>query len=220
MRYWLLAVALLIGVTLPCGAAFAAYGHENELSNPCFELGSQDWEYSPNVLFGPYAERPHTAYDPPGYGEAGYLRQIVDDSLYSGWNPALNHKVGLLTFWLYTTGPAYVKVGFDWWDRLEGPKPIGFSDPDYHFEILPMEFQSVGQWSQVSVPFDWAGKPGNNQPRWVSIEIYFYGCTQTGFEAAVDDMSFTAQCIPEPSSLMALFGGLVSAGFVIRRRRS
>lgn len=219
MRYWLVVLALLLGATMPCSVGYAYYGHENELVNPCFEDGGDGWEYSPNVLFGAYADRPHTAYDPPGlYGEAGYLRQIVDDSLFSGWNPELNHKVGLLTFWLYTTGPAYVQVGFDWWDRITDPRPIGFSDPDYHYEVLPQEFQSEGAWTQVSVPFDWAGKPGNNQPRWVSIEIYFFGCTQTGFEAAVDDMSFTAQCIPEPSSLIVLLGGLFSAGFVVRKR--
>jgi hypothetical protein len=84
--------------------------------------------------------------------------------------------------------------------------------------VLPQQYRSLNQWTLVAVPFDWAGLPGNNQPRWVSIEIYFYGCTQIDY-AAVDSMEFWGKCVPEPSSLIALFGGLVSAGLVLRRRR-
>ena len=218
MRRWLVVVALLWGVTVPCTGVWASYGHENELENPDFDLQGQYWDYADSVFFGPKAGHDTTAYDPPGQGEAGYLRQVVDDSLFPGWDPLLNHKVGQLSFWLYTTGPAYLQVGFDWWDRLVGPKPVGYGQSDYHSVLLAEQYKSVGDWTLVTVPFDWAGRPGNNQPRWVSVEFYFYGCTQTEY-AAVDSTEFWGECVPEPSSLIALFGGLLSAGLVLRRRR-
>ena len=218
MRIWLVVMALFWGITVPCAGAWATYLHENELDNPCFENGGDSWEYSDNVFFDAKYDREHIAYDPPGYGESGYLRQVVDDSLFSGWDPLLNHKVGELSFWLYTTGPAYVKVGFDWWDSVTMSRPVPRTLAD-HFVLLDEEYRSLEDWTLVTIPFDWAGREGNNQPRWVSVEIYFYGCSQTGFEAAVDTVYFTGQCIPEPSSLIALFGGLLSAGAVLRRRR-
>lgn len=216
-------LAAVLAIFAFASGAYAGYGHENELLNPCFEQGGEYWEYSQTVQFnagqGLKFDRPHIAYDPAGQGESGYLRQVVDDSLFPGWDPNLNRKVGTLSFWVYTTGGAYLKVGFDWWDRLTGPKPIGFSDPDYHYEILPTEYRSVGQWSYVELDYDWGGKPGNNQPRWVSIEFYFYGCVG-GNEAAVDDVSFTAMCIPEPSGIVALASSILAlSGFAWRRRR-
>jgi len=225
MLRWIVIVSFLAAVLIPCSGASAAWLHENELANPCFEQSGAEWDPNGNMAFNAGTgelkfDRPHIAYDPPGVGESGYIRQIVDNSQFSGWNPNLNHKIGYLTFWVYTTGPAYVQVGFDWWDRTTDPKPVGYNEPGYHTEILPMQFTSLEQWTPVDIVFDWAGKPGNNQPRWVSLEFYFWGCSQTGFEAAVDDVYFTSQCVPEPSCLVALSGSLAGlAGLALRARR-
>jgi len=215
MRRWLVVLALLLGVTVPCSQAWAAGGHENELENPCFENGGASWEVVGPVQFGPMDDRAHVAWDPQGeLGESSYLRQVVDDSLFNGWDPLLNHKVGELSFWLKTTGDAYVQVGFDWWDRMTLPKPGPGDTVGYHYVVLDRHYQSLNQWTQVVVPYDWV----NVQPRWVSIEIYYFACIGVNY-AAVDTTEFWGKCVPEPSSLIALFGGLVSAGLVLRRRR-
>jgi len=169
---WFGIAAVLVGAFVLASSAFAGYGHENEFLNPCFIQGGTDWEASPNVLFNAGGElkfgRPHIAYDPMGQGESAYLRQIVDYSPHIGWNPDLNRKIGTLSFLLYTTGTAYLKVGFDWWDRLTGPKPVGAGQ---YYEILDTEFRSVDEWTRIEVDYDWLGKPGNNQPTRVPRSI-------------------------------------------------
>jgi hypothetical protein len=206
-------------VTVPCSGVWATYAHENELVNPDFDLGEQGWEdHSSSVLFGSKAEHDTTAWDPAGQGEVGYMRQVVDDSQFPGWNPLLNHKIGQLSFYLYSTGDAWLQVGFDWWDRLTGPKPLPGDIQGYHYVVLPQQYRSTAQWTLVTVPFDWAGRVGNNQPRWVSVEFYYYGCTGIDY-AAVDSTEFWGECVPEPSSLIAVFGGMLSAGLVLRKRR-
>jgi hypothetical protein len=216
---------MLLGVTLALALAFAApawavYG--NEIDNPCFEQGGLNWEASEQVGFNagtaPVFERPHIAYDPwPIPGAAGSLRQIVDNSKSPYWDPALNRKVATLDFDVYTTGDAYVVIGFDWWDYMGDVKPVG---PAPYEELLPMQFKSVGQWTRFSVTYDWWDKPGQtHQPRWISLEVGFFGCSGTGFEAAVDDMVLISRCVPEPSSLVALSGLFGIAGLAWRRRR-
>ena len=203
----------------------------NELDDHCFIDGASTtaWEYSPSVLFNGNGDpdkmtglkfgRGHIAWDPAGYGESGWMRQIVDD-MRGNWNPNYNHKIADISFGLYTTGPAYVQVGIDWWDDATQPTKPARGAVAPHFELLPTQYTSVDDWTDVNLTFDWAGKPGDQQPRWVSLEFFFFGCSQTGFEAAVDDVSFVGTCVPEPSSMLALSGGLIGlVGLIARKRR-
>lgn len=235
MRYYLIAAILVVF----CFAATVSMAQDipvNELLNSCFEQGGAQWE-DDGVNFNAGTstsifDRNHVAYDdnqsaPTGLTPAnslvpsGTLRQIVDDSLSPYWNPELNRKVGYLSFWLKTSGDAYVKVGFEWWDSITMDKP-GRGAVGEHSVILNEEYRSAEDWTEVLVPFDWLGREGNNQPRWVGINFYFYGCSGTANTAAVDDTLFQARCVdvPEPSSLLALFGGASGLiGFAIRRRK-
>lgn len=213
-----MAFLLLAGLFALSAPVFAGID-EPLLVNGCFGDGSAGWEYSENVIFGEFGGRPDTAYDPWPYpGASGYIRQVVDNSKSPFWDPNLNHKIEVLEFDLYTTGEGYVQIGFDWWDQYWGDtKPIGQAP---FFEILPTQFTSVGQWTRYAVEFDFYGKPGATwQPRWTSIEIYFFGCYGDN-EAGIDDLVLTSRCVPEPSSMLALSGSLLGlAGFVLRRRR-
>ncbi len=202
--------ALLVGL---CSTALA-----NELENGCFEQGSTGWEYTENVFFNAGTDdvfgRPHIAVDPwPIPGAAGSIRQIVDDSLSPSWDPDLDHKIVDLTFDVYTTGEAYVVVGFDWWDYMGDTKPVGAAPYE---ELLETHFISPNQWTTFHVTYDWVDKPGQtHQPRWVSVEFGFFGCSGTGYEAAVDTVVFEGRCVPEPASLMLLALGALA---LVRRR--
>lgn len=219
-------ILLLIALFALGTAAYAQYDVPL-LDNGCFEQGGAGWEASEAVVFNAGTGvdvygRSHIAYDPwpypiPGDQPSGYLRQIIDNSKSPDWNPNLNHKIETLEFNLYTEGEGYVMVGFDWWDTDSSTKPSG---PAPYWEILPTKYYSPNQWTRISVTYDWAGKPGpTQQPRWTSIEIYFYGCAGTGNEAGVDDIVVTSRCVPEPSSTMALGGSLLGlVGFAWRRR--
>ena len=207
-------VAAILAAGLMAGTGLA-----NELDNGCFEQGSTAWEFTPSVTFNaggePVFGRPHIAVDPwPIPGAAGSIRQIVDDSTSPYWDPILNHKIGTLSFDVYTTGDAYVVAGFDWWDDMGPTKPVG---PGQYEELLPTHFTSLGQWTRYNVEYDWANKPGlTHQPRWVSIEFGFFGCSGTGYEAAVDTVEFIGRCVPEPAGLALLALGLP---VVLCRRR-
>jgi len=207
----------LLGVLLVCfvggGAALA-----DELDNPSFIDGSTGWEYTEGVLFnagGPLVfDRPHIAFDPfPIPGAAGSIRQVVDNTRSPYWNPTLNDKIATVDFDVYTTGDAYVVVAFDWWDYMGPDKPVGAAQYE---EVLPTHFLSPDEWNRFSVTYDWADKPGQtHQPRWISLEFGFFGCSGTGYEAAVDDVVLTSRCVPEPVSLAVLaLGGLA----MLRRR--
>jgi len=191
---------------------------EPMVDNGSFDYSGAGWEYSESVIFGEYQGHDTTAYDPWPYpGASGYIRQIIDNSKSPYWNPALNHKIETLEFDLYTEGEGYVQIGFDWWDNYFGSqKPVGQAPM---FEILPTQYQSKDHWSTISVTYDWLGKPGATwQPRWTSIEIYFFGCTN-GNEAGVDSITVTSRCVPEPASLSVLLGGLVGLAGAWRRRK-
>jgi hypothetical protein len=57
------------------------------------------------------------------------------------------------------------------------------------------------------------------QPKWVSVEVAWYGCSGTGQEAAVDELAFNAKCVPEPSSIFGLASGVLAlASFTLKRR--
>jgi hypothetical protein len=195
----------------------------NELDNPCFVSGNNGWEFSEQVQFNQSEylvfDRPHVAYDPwPIPGAAGSIRQIVDNTRSPLWNWDYNRKIATLSFDVYTTGEAYVVVGFDWWDTMSDTKPVG---PGQYEELLPDHFQGQNTWTRYTVTYDWANKPGlTHQPRWISIEFGFFGCSGTGYEAAVDDVVLKSQCVPEPSGLLAVAGSLIGgAGLAWRRRR-
>ena len=201
----------------------------NELDNSCFVYQGEGWEFTATVQFNgngtdpggdPVFGRGHIAYDPwPIPGAAGSIRQVVDNTKSPDWDPTLNDKIADLWFDVYTTGEAYVVVGFDWWDTYWGDtKPVG---PAPYEELLPIQFTSPDQWTRFHVTYDWLGKPGETwQPRWISIEFGFFGCSGTGYEAAVDDVVLETRCVPEPAGLGALATGLMAlGGFAARRRR-
>lgn len=219
-------ILLVVGLLALSTSAYALYD-EPLIENGCFDQGSTGWEASEAVQFNAGTGvdvfgRPDIAYDPwpypiPGDQPSGYLRQIIDNSKSPFWNPNLNHKIETVTFELYTAGAGHIQVGFDWWDTFDSTKPVG-SAP--YWEILPTQYYSPNEWTTVSVTFDWLGKPGSQQPRWTSIEIYFYGCSGTGNEAGVDNIVVTSQCVPEPSSLLVLGGSLLGLAGAAWRRRS
>ena len=204
-------VLLIAGLFLLGSTAFAG-SEEPLLNNGDFVLGGTGWEASESVLFGAFAERDTTAYDPWPYpGASGYLRQIIDNSKSPYWNPDYNHKIETVEFDLYTQGDGYIQIGFDWWEYMGDQKPVG--DAPY-FEILPEELTSPNQWTRYTFSYEWL----DSQPRWTSIEIYFFGCTD-GNEAGVDSIVVTSMCIPEPSSLVALSGSLLALAGLWRRKR-
>jgi hypothetical protein len=225
MSRWIAIIAIVLGLFVVNASAWAALGHDIQLTNPGFTQGDLGWEdHSASVQFGAMFGHDTTAYDPVsagGTGMTGYMRQIVDTS--AGWNPALGDKRGYLSFWYQTQGTSSLKVGIDWWNDDHATKPSGptsTSMPDYEFELLPTSYHST-DWTQVNLTYDWLGKAGNNNPRYVSLEFYYYDAT-IGNEAAVDDVSFSAESVPttpEPSGIIALPGLLGAAGFAWRKRR-
>lgn len=223
MRSYLVLMATLALVLGLAGAMCAQEPGWNELDNGCFIDGSSAWEASPAVQFnaggGDVFGRPHIAVDPwPIPGAAGSIRQIVDNTRSPYWNASLNHKIVDVWFDVYTTGTAYVVIGFDWWDYMGATKPVGAAPYE---ELLSTQFTSVNEWTRFHVTYDFLGKPGlTDQPRWVSLEFGFFGCSGTGYEAAVDDVIFQSKCVPEPSSLALALSSLVGmAGMAWRRRK-
>ena len=204
-------VLLIAGLFLLGSAALAGV-EEPLLNNGDFAAGSAGWEASDSVVFGPFAERDTTAYDPWPYpGASGYIRQIIDNTKSPYWDPSLNHKIETVEFDLYTQGNGYIQIGFDWWDYVGYTKPVG---PAPYWEVLPTRYTSPNQWTRYTVSYEWK----NKQPRWTSIEIYYFDATG-GNEAGVDSVVVTSRCVPEPSSLVALSGSLLAlAGFWRRKR--
>lgn len=223
MKRAFIPIAALAGLFAIGSAAFAGID-TSTLDNSSFAQGKTGWEASDSVIFNSGGDlkfdRDSIAYDPTGIGESGYLRQVVDASRSPYWNPSMNHGIGELSFWTYSTGTGYMQVGFGWWDSNSRTKPTPGTAVD-HFELLPTKYYSVDEWTQQTVSYDWLNKPGNSQPKWISLEFFYFDCSGVGNESAVDEISFTARSVPEPSSLLAMFGGLAGLGGVaIRRRRS
>jgi len=207
-------LVLLLGLA---SVGFAQLNDYNELANPGFEEGGADWD-SEGVLFNagadPQLGRPDIAWAEGEGSRIGYLRQIVDDSLSPYWNPNWNQKDWMLTGWVYTWGEnGYIRLGIDWWSDPNRPRPLPGEEPDGRLWSDPV--YSVNQWGA----FEWHGSLLGCQPRWVSVEIEFYGsCLGEG--AAVDDLHFSAECVPEPSTLMVLATGLGGMCMALRRRRA
>ena len=213
-----ISVLLIAGLFLLASAAFAGV-EETLLNNGDFAAGGAGWEFDGGVNFGAFMDHETTAWDPWPYpGASGYIRQIIDNSNSPYWDPDLNRKIETVEFDLYTQGVGYIQVAFDWWYDMGDVKPIGDAD-DWDWVIddstgEPVQFTSLNQWTRYTVDYEWL----DMQPRWTSIEVYFFGCTD-GNEAGVDSMVVTSMCIPEPSSLIAFSGSLLAlAGFAWRRK--
>ena len=222
----LVTVALALGLASTAWALGEPWETYNEVANSCFIYQGSEWDHSANVRFNgnntvPGGElvfgRGHIAYDPnppgtPPGQPSGWLRQIVNDSLSPGWNPDLNMKFYRFTASVYTTGNAYIMFGVDWWNSNSIPKPLPGTPADG--DIWSGPITSPYEWTQVT----WEGYLPC-QPKWVSVEVAFYGCSGTGQEAAVDEMAFYAKCVPEPSSILGLASGVLAlAGFAFRKR--
>jgi hypothetical protein len=235
--FW--AIALAAALLSLVGGAYAAdvvpcvhpdgQDPANEIDNHSFAYGADTWQYSSESVFFNAGSgeqkfgRDHVVYDPGAPGSpAGWIRQVVDNRRSPDWHEELNHKIVDMSFWVNTTDSApYVKVGFDWWDVNDQDKPLPGSTADHEYWLAD-EFRSVGEWKQFDVTFDWASIPDikNRQPRWISIEFAFYGCSGQDHEAAVEDIVLHSKCVPEPSSMLAFAGGLFGFFGYVRRRRS
>lgn len=222
MRKQIIVLAILAIFALGT-AAFAGIDEPtNSLLNGSFGNGAAEWETIGSVGFNagsdPVAGKASVAMST---GESGSIRQIVDASAFPGWNAEYDHGTAELSFWAFTTGSGYIKVGFDWWDNDNQAKPRGI--PADHLVVLDTQYTATSDWTQFVVPFDWKYQVGpNHQPRWISIEFFFYGCAN-GNSAYIDDTLLQTQCVPvpEPSSLMAMVCGVAGlGGFACRRRRS
>jgi len=165
-----------------------------------------------------------------------WLRQIGDELRSPEWNPDYNAKLIDLTAdiaWLGWDPQSSISFRLDWWDvryndiadpiqlpYYLGPPP-DVSDPvagyfvsdwvTYDFVSIPSgEWVTVNPFNQIFLPL---------QPRWVSVEVvYNQGIAETVW---LDDVILTGRCVPEPSALVALVGGLGSllgAGWRARRR--
>jgi hypothetical protein len=186
----------------------------NELENNCFIDGNVGWDFDDPVLFNAGGDlkfgRPHIAFDPDA--PSGQLRQVVDDSLAVGWRPDWTGKHFELTADILTTGTGYLRFGVEWWNSTTMPKPSARTAGDG--VIWSNFYTSTNDWTTVT----WE-QTLNLQPKWTKIIVEFYGCVGTGNEAAVDDMSFVAECVPEPSSIFGLgLAGVSLMGYTLRKR--
>lgn len=227
MRKILFLIVALAGIMLLTQAAFAG-SDINIVDNGGFDQGGANWDASGSVFFtvdqgvSDKWSDPSFAYDPAGAGgEGGYLRQVVNASASSNWVAGAGSMTGNLSFWDYSTGTGGVKVGFGWWDSTTIGKPGPGANPD-HYVILPTIYTSPDAWSPVTVTYDWTGRAGSNNPKWVALEFYFMNVSGTANESGVDEVSFNATSnVPEPSSLIGMAGVLTGlAGTMIRRRRN
>ena len=196
----------------------------NEIVNPDFATGTTlGWQTGTDIV---------VAMDGPDHGYAAtckqpggdlWLRQIVDDSLSPGWIPSGNAKyldlMADVTWSGFTASDASVSFRLDWWaesyNEVNDPTKL----PHYlggPGEADPALGYFVGDWVTVSLAqyaaLDWQTvNPFNRillpvQPRWVSVEMTYV--QPAGVSVWVDNVTLTGQCVPEPSGLLALFGGI------------
>ncbi len=196
----------------------------NEIINPDFATGtSQGWQTGADIV---------VAMDGPEHGYAAtckkpggdlWLRQIVDDSLSPGWIPTGNAKyldlMADVTWSGFVASDASISFRLDWWDESYNAEcnptllPYYFGGPR---DADPTLGYYVSDWVTVSLAqytaLDWQTvNPFNRvllpiQPRWVSVEMTFV--QPNGVSVWVDNVTLTGQCVPEPSGLLALFGGI------------
>jgi hypothetical protein len=225
------AVTILATVLLVPVAAWANLGLPNELANPGFESTS-GWTIT--TANQPPLLSPHIAYSglaqfgvqpAPGGGSycggvagqsiafaGGLLSQVVDESLYPGWDETKSEKVVEVDFRYFqyslAGGPMTLNVYLDW--MSDGSYPNEQS-PSYVRQLIKtISSTNSGGWqlsdTEVTLPV---------QPRWLSVDFEFVGFTGTAINV-VDLTDLQGQCIPEPATLSLLaLGGLA----MMRRRR-
>ncbi|MBP6965591.1 MAG: hypothetical protein KBC96_14435 [Armatimonadetes bacterium] len=209
----------------------------NEIVNPGFGTGNlQGWQAGADII---------VAMDGPEHGYAAtckrpggdlWLRQIVDDSLSPGWLPNGTAKYLDLTADVTWSGwlaqNASVSFRLDWWDErynaesnptllpyyLGGPRDadpqLGYFVSDWVTISLAnyaaLDWQTVNPFDRILLPI---------QPRWVSVEAVYV--QPDGVGVWLDNVNLTGQCVPEPSGIALLLGGIAPialGGRLIRRK--
>ncbi len=211
----------VLAILILATSAFAGVDF-NELQNPSFINGGEGYDIEGAVFFNgdgtpeggdPVWGRTSIAYTLFGEVPAAVqnptskISQVVDDALHPAWNPDWNAKTFEWNGWYYTAeGSVTLHIGY--WNDVTMDRPTPDMAPDRVLSFILPETDNV--WEQWNV----CGTLPT-QPRWLRLTVEF-----TCGGAAVDDMEFESICVPEPSSMLAIFGGLAGlGGFAIRRRK-
>ena len=208
----------------------------NEIVNPGFETGTlYGWQTGGDIVVG--IDGPDNGYAATCKTPGGdlWLRQIVDDSLSPDWLPNGNAKYLDLMAQVAWSGwlPQDASVSFrlDWWDeRYNGEcnptllpyyfgAPPAAGDPALGYYVsdwvtVPLagvpalSWQTVNPFNQILLPI---------QPKWVSVEVTFV--QPNGVSVWLDNVNLTGKCVPEPSGLLLLLGGVAPFAFRFVRRK-
>ncbi len=229
-----LTVLLLVSATAAWSLPLNGY---NELINPGFETGDlTGWQAGADIEVAIDGTNGLSATCKNPDGDL-WLRQIADDSLSPGWLPNGTAKyidlMAEITWSGFVPQDSSVSFRLDWWDeRYNGEcnptllpyyfgQPPAAGDPALGYYVsewvtIPLAGAPALQW-QVVNPFNRILLP--IQPRWVSVEMTYV--QPAGVSVWVDNVNLTGQCVPEPSSLLVLLGGIAPLAFgrrFIRRR--
>ena len=216
---------LLVGVLVLASSAGAwvVPGSDNELVNGDFEHPNDpwyQWQHGTGLGYG-LADNHGTAVYCKDPGGNLLLRQIVDETYYSGWDQNGSAKwidlsAEILCEDLSSPPASAVMFGIDWWYTQDDDPPqdppdgeqwvtINFNDiagyrPSEWFEVHP--FNPTTAWNTTLF--------ANFQPRWVSVECRLI--QGPGETVWVDNFVLNAECVPEPSVLVAILSGLGGLG--------
>lgn len=150
------------------------------------------------------------------------LRQVVDESQFPGWDPALNQKQITINFDRFlaarSTEPARnvgLKVFIDYMD--DGSFPDPFESGYHRDEVYNEVVDAADIWADQLA---WEHKTIDillpTQPRYLSLEMEFYTHFAEWSWIGVDNVDLEGRCVPEPASLSML---LLAVLPLIRRRR-
>ena len=211
--------------------AFMASGAwaTNELSDPSFETGGL-WTITGgggalqnHLKFSTYGI-PGSGYGTYGGGVAGQnlsfpggkLSQIVDESKFPGWIEGGTAKQVTVSFryfqMSYADVPMNLLIYLDY--MMDGTYPVE-GQPGYVYQQIGQitNWNTGGVWKNASysvlLPV---------QPRYLSLHFDFTYFSGTGANV-IDAVDLQGQCIPEPSSLLAMATGLFGVVGILRRRR-
>ena len=225
-------LAVLVVMFMATGA-WAGLGLPNELADPGFEQGDV-WQVSGGggLLTDQISHAFLQSYGVPalpGGGTycggvatlnasypGGQLRQVVDESLFPGWDPDLNAKIVEVDFWYFQLGQADVPMNIDiYLDWMEdGSDPTDPGAPGYVKQWIGnvTNVNSAGwQYAEITVELP-------VQPQYLSVEFDFTYFSGMGLNV-IDNADLQGLCIPEPGGLFALGTGLIGLVGVLRRRR-